>query len=731
MEPTAQPGNGAAGGTWRQGTAGPVTRLRHSAGRASNKDTSQRRRAPSIRVGIVGLEASGMAVARLLAAAGINDFLLADPIAVSARETRLLGIASDQAGRLRQDVVADELTSSADVVASALGAEPLVAQTVANLVRSVDVVIATTDRRSAVVHDWVDHAALNHVPALHGAIRAGTAVLGPTVLPSGGPCHRCWRLRALACGTGLESAQSVEQLNDSGSSADHENDQSLPSLASYVASMLGQELLNLMVDQNLARFVKKMQTYSGLDMIGHWHSLLRRPDCPTCGPWKRRRSADAIRSSLPSSADHLDFDRIEGILVSSVCGVIKSLEDVPKVAEPEQPHIMWAELANAPLSPDVGFLNSSGKGWSRREARDGAVAEAVEHYCGLMWRPEVSRTARQAQVGDSALDPRHLLAEKVASDGRDGEDTVLEWTPTRSLLTGGEVWVPIQAVSLNYRSDGGRTCIWQATTNGLAAGAGIRDAVTRALLEVIERDAFFRCWMGHIPALRVVAADVPDPSVKNLVHEYADSGVHLDVYLLPTDTAAHVAAAVARAESQLPARALGLGAAFNPVHAVRRAVAEAAQVRLSLMIMLQDTKTLARASWLAEDPSRVSTMEEHGLLYAMPQSSAAFAFLEDASYSAWNLGGPSDHRNDQLDTLINSVGSVASDLLYVDVTTPDIVDTEIAVARVMVPGFIPPWLGAGAARLMDPRVLQGSMARARTSGPAAATHLNGDPHPLL
>ena len=716
----------------RQDTAGSVTRLGHSADRASNKDTSQRRRTPSIRVGIVGLEAPGVAVARLLAAAGINDFLLADPIAVSPPETRSLGIASDQAGRLRQDVVADELALSADVVASTLGAEPLVAQTVADLVRSVDVVIATTDRRSAVVHDWVDRAALKHVPALHGAIRAGTAVLGPTVLPSGGPCHRCWRLRALACGTGLESAQSVEQLNDSGSRADHENDQSLPILAPYVASMLGQELLNFMVDQNLARFVKKMQTYSGLDMARHWHTLLRRPDCPTCGPWKRRRSADAIRPSLPAPADHLDFDRIEGMLVSSVCGVIKSLEAVPKAdAEPEQPHIMWAELANAPFSQDIGFLNSSGKGWSPREARDGAVAEAVEHYCGLMWRPEANHAARQAQVGDSAIDPRHLLTEKVASDGRHGEGTVLEWTPTRSLITGREVWVPIQAVSLNYRSDGGRTCMWQATTNGLAAGAGIRDAVTRGLLEVIERDAFFRCWMGHIPALRVAAADVPDSSVKKLAHEYANRGVHLDVYLLTTDTAAHIAAAVARDESQLPARALGLGAAFNPVHAVRRAVAEAAQVRLSLLIMLQDTKARGRASWLAEDPSRVSTMEDHGLLYAMPQSSAAFAFLEDGPYSAWSLGGPSDHRYDPLDTLITSVGSVASDVLYVDVTTPDMVDTEIAVARVMVPGFIPPWLDAGAARLMDPQVLQGSMARARTSGQAAVAHLNGDPHPLL
>jgi bacteriocin biosynthesis cyclodehydratase domain-containing protein len=695
-------------------------------------DTSQRRRISDTRVGLVGLEAPGVAAARLLATAGINYFVLADPVAVSASETRLLGIAGDQAGRLRQDVVADELALSADAVVSTLGAEPLVAQTVANLVRSVDVVIATTDRTSAVIHDWVDRAALKHVPTLHGATRKGTAILGPTVLPDGGPCHRCWRVRALACGTVLETAQSVEQLNDSGFRADYENERSLPILVPYIASMLGQELLNLMVDQNLTRFVKKVQTYNALEMACHWHSLLRLPDCPTCGPWKRSPSGETVQLSSMSRANQLDFDRIENILVSPVCGVIKSLEDVPKVNdEPERPHIMWAELANAPLSPGVAFLNSSGKGWSSREVRDGAVAEAVEHYCGLMWRPDVSRTARQAQVGDSALDPRHLLTEKVVSDDRYGEGAVLEWTTARSLLSGREVWVPIQAVSLNYRSDSSQTCKWQPTTNGLAAGAGIRDAVTRALLEVIERDAFFRCWMKNVPGLRVAAADVPEPSVRNLAHEYANRGVRLDVYLMPTDTAAYVAAAVARTENQLPARALGLGAAFNPVHAARRAVAEAAQVRLSLMLRLRNTQALARASWLAEDPSRVSTMEDHGLLYAMPQSSAAFAFLEDTPYSVWNLSGPPDYRYDQLDTLIASVGNVASDLLYLDVTTPDMVDTEIAVARVIVPDFIPPWLSAGAARLVDPRVLQASMARVPTSGSAASAHLNGDPHPLL
>ncbi|MFJ3799978.1 TOMM precursor leader peptide-binding protein [Streptomyces sp. NPDC090088] len=665
---------------------------------------------PRVRVGVVGLGAPGTALARLLAADGANGLLLLDPDPLTALDARRLGLRAAYVGRSRQAALTDELTAVHGPVATTLDASRLDASAVDELVRRVDLVVVTTEPGPVLVHDWADRAARGRVPVVHGTVRGHTALIGPTVLPARGPCHRCRRMRALACGE-LGSAWSPAQPDDHAddfTAARHKPP--LTTLAPYVASVLGQEVSALSAHGDLARFVGTVQTYDGRSLAPRWHRLLRHPDCPTCGPWKRRPPPDG-----PTAPD---FDRIEKNLVSPVCGVIRSLETVSQPdGEPSVLHLVWARLANAPLSrPASRFLNSSGRGWSQQEARDGAVAEALEHYCGLMWRPDVLLTASHTDLNHSAVDPSTLALHEPRT-----ENTVLDWTPTRSLLTGEEVWVPVETLSLGQAQSGHTR---QQTSNGLAAGAGLQNAVMRALLEVIERDAFFRCWTGRLPTRRHRCTESPDPLVRALAHEYAGRGIELDIHVVPTDTAAHVACAVARAQ-QPPVRAVGLGAALDLAGAVRRAVMEAAQLRTALAWRLhRSSADLQRAAWLAEDPSRVTTIDDHGLLYAVPQSASAFAFLETVPYLPWPSPSFSPKATDSspapdpLRELALSVGRVAPDVLYADVTTPDVTDLEIAVARVIVPGLVPPWFGSPPRSRASSRFPQGALFRS-------------DPHPFM
>src|SRR6266508_1642184 len=89
-------------------------------------------------------------------------------------------------------------------------------------------------------------------------------------------------------------------------------------------------------------------------------------------------------------------------------------------------------------------------------------------------------------------------------------------------------------------------------------------ATLRALLEVVERDAFLIAWSHRLPSRCVAAANVPDDQTRALAAAYARRGTELVVHLLPTDTTATVALAIAWSP-RAPAAVTGLAAALDPV----------------------------------------------------------------------------------------------------------------------------------------------------------------------
>src|SRR6266545_4533293 len=231
------------------------------------------------------------------------------------------------------------------------------------------------------------------------------------------------------------------------------------------------------------------------------------------------------------------------------------------------------------------FVPCSGKGWTRRQARDGALGEALERYAAMTWRPQRTISATYDGLGRPALHPRDLVL--FADHQYDVvpyqpwlPETELEWVPAQSLVTGNDLWIPLLAAHLGYEPPAG-AALFPATSNGFAAGPDPAGATLRALLEVVERDAFLIAWSHRLPGRCVAAADVPDYRTRALAAAYARRGTELVVHLLPTDTSAAVALAIAWSD-RAPAAVTGLAASLDPVAATRSAVFEAAQARPSL-----------------------------------------------------------------------------------------------------------------------------------------------------
>ncbi|MGY4771207.1 TOMM precursor leader peptide-binding protein [Kribbella sp. CWNU-51] len=589
------------------------------------------------------------------------------------------------------------------------------------LMTGADLVVAAGDGALPVLHPWVNATGLLlDIPTLHAQLDGTRAPIGPLVLPGEGPCFLCWRMRALACADDFAAAMALEEELDARRIPEAARPV-LPALLPMVTGVLVAELFALTLAIAPPRLIAGVLTLDALG-VEQLHPVLPRPDCPVCSKKGRRpMRPDKGEAGVRRAVD-------------SLSGVIRRLEMMPKdVTEPERPFIAVAELANAHFrTGDGAFLACSGKGWTRQQAEDGAVGEALERYAAMTWQPERRITSTYDDLDRPGLHPHDLVL--FADHQYDAvpyqrwqPETELDWVPADSLVTGEEVWIPLLATHLGYRPPTAAT-LFPATSNGFAAWPDRDGATVRALLEVIERDAFAIAWSHRLPGRCVAAAEVPDEQTRAIAAAYARRGVEIVVHLLPCDTVASVALAIMWSD-QAPAAVIGVSAALDPIAAARSAVLEAGQVRPILDSRLRDPAVRARMAELAAAPSKAATLDDHDLLYADPHAAAAgMRFLRNAPRQSW----PDDvaQGNEDLSGLVKSLAEVAPDVLAVDVTPPDVASLGISVVRGVVPGFVPIWFGADQARLGGRRLLETPSRMGLRPGPARLDELNLDPHPL-
>jgi ribosomal protein S12 methylthiotransferase accessory factor len=257
------------------------------------------------------------------------------------------------------------------------------------------------------------------------------------------------------------------------------------------------------------------------------------------------------------------------------------------------------------VRPGLGPSAYSGKALSPVDARVGAQMEAIETAAAFSQPPAVCRgDYRDAIRHGDALDPDVLPVCNTAPTAP--REFVDDWVVGSDLRTGKSVLVPAAVVYLGLTA----TPPWYVSSNGLASGNSITEAIAHGLAEVIERDALclHSLAMAGEPTralLRVLAEPPPGPRPARVpgVRASADYS-NVDLTTLPEpfrDVCRAVEATGARivlrhitSDIQVPTfacliheelgawgelRHIGSGAHPDARVAVRRAITEAAQCR--------------------------------------------------------------------------------------------------------------------------------------------------------
>lgn len=243
-----------------------------------------------------------------------------------------------------------------------------------------------------------------------------------------------------------------------------------------------------------------------------------------------------------------------------------------------------------------GLATSQGKGISDDAAKASALMESVEswHAENITLPVRIADHATLAAAAN-AVPPRSL---GYFSEAAPRDDLPIAWVEGFDLMSGEDVWLPLECVSTNYvvSGRGALESTFVQSSNGLAGGNNLLEAVNHALAEVIERHAIAAREddiRAFDPAIRVDPASVTNPYCRHLLETLDGRGVAYALFDLATDIEVPVyACLIVDAQEGSRWRLLppfnGYGCHIDPGIALSRAVTEAVQSRLTYITGSRD-----------------------------------------------------------------------------------------------------------------------------------------------
>ncbi|MGF1654223.1 MAG: TOMM precursor leader peptide-binding protein [Actinomycetales bacterium] len=361
-------------------------------------------------------------------------------------------------------------------------------------------------------------------------------------------------------------------------------------------------------------------------------------------------------------------------------------------------------------------------------ARAAATGESVERYCGnlLDTLPVTAGSYDHVRRGRvRALDPADLVLYSDAQYDAPGfpfvrlsPDLPVHWVPGRSLTHDEDVLVPASLVYVNWFTAGysGAPLTNFCPFAGIAAGPDLEFATMSALEEVIERHVTMVWWLnGH-----VVDAVRPGPALDSLWEGTREAGQRPSLLALDNEFGVPVVAGVLHHD-----RDDLLNVGFSARHDVATAASKAWTEALTLQEGSRDLLPQDGAHWRAmaggelngrsfkpwradrrylddfrEDMRDCDDLMVQQQVFLDPRAVARVAPLLDRPATR-DLADVASLPERSLAAYRRSVEQRGHEVVVVDLTSPDVRSTGMAVVRVVVPGTVGnapaafPFLGRG------------------------------------
>lgn len=581
-----------------------------------------------------------------------------------------------------------------------------------------------------------------HTPWLRGFVSFGEGVLGPLVLPGTPGCSQCTDMRRLMTGHDRKEMWEILKRLEVTGGMQQEAWATRTGLL-HLAHLVVSEVQRI-IQGDQAQSEGKVCFLNLKTLKSTRHRFLPVPLCQVCSslpddtPEMARISlkqspkvtSDSYRSrSLDDLNEVLANDYLDqrtGLLNDKMVNLVHTFADVS---------------VNLPLFE--GDERTAGRTNSFAVSELTAILEGLERYCGL--EPRGKRTVvhdSYNHLKKQALNPIEVGVHEKEQYERPGfpftefdPDRPIDWVWGYSFLQERPILVPelLAYYSLGCESRG----FVYETSNGCALGGSLEEAILYGILEVVERDSFLMTWYAQMSLPRLDPASIEDQELQLMI-ERMRAVAEYDLYLY-NSTMEHGIPSILAIAKNRKEKGMNLicaaGSHLDPVRAVKTAVHELAGMMLSLDEKLEaNQEEYVR---MLHDSTLVQQMDDHGMLYGLPQAEERLEFLLDDRRPLRSFNEEfkwkSTHLDltDDLQDIVQVFRRLNLDVIVVDQTTPETARNGLYCVKVLIPGMLPMTFGHHLTRVTGlERVFRVPMELGYSDEPLTAEQLNPHPHPF-
>ncbi|WP_185230306.1 TOMM precursor leader peptide-binding protein [Teredinibacter franksiae] len=341
-----------------------------------------------------------------------------------------------------------------------------------------------------------------------------------------------------------------------------------------------------------------------------FHTLIRRPQCPSCGDAKSviRQQQTPIQLQHGANSPLLEYRSCTAAdvkrqldkHVSPITGVISSLEKITVPGDTQEHMTTYAAEHNfALIGANTSYFQerirrrASGKGRTPLHAKVSAMAESIERYSGVLQGDEAIVHGSFEKI-ENAIHPNDcmLFSEEQYRNRTTHNQTNARftWVPERFDTTSTVAWSPVWSITQGRwhhlptaycyygYSDPHSSHFARADSNGCAAGATIEEAFVQAFFELVERDAAALWWYNRKRVAQVDIHSFADPYLTELQNTYARLGKTFWVLDITSDLGIPVFAALCADAATGGRICYAFGCHLDPNIAISRAVTELHQI---------------------------------------------------------------------------------------------------------------------------------------------------------
>ena len=370
----------------------------------------------------------------------------------------------------------------------------------------------------------------------------------------------------------------------------------------------------------------------------------------------------------------------------------------------------------------------------RESAAVKAIVEALRFYCAAFYDPEdlALTSSDDASFECAAPSTFALYAPEQHQDPDFPYEpftgaSQVRWAPAIDLGSGTSCHVPAAMVMAPYapRPGSGEASIAPHTSTGLACACSAAEAAISAICSAVQDDAMALVWQARIAPPQIRVETLSDPGYE-LVARIEDTVGAVTLFDLSMVSGVPVVLAALRCkEPGSPALVCAGGAAPDPESAVRSALEDLA------LALHHSSRIKAHAPPLEPTGDHRGVVDQAGHLRFWcdhthaPLADHLFGSKERVDFDALPDLSSADPRECQR-ALVDTIRAAGHQALFVDLTTRDLRDLGLVVARVVVPGLQPLFMGHRLRALGGSRVREASRRLGRPSAAGADA-----PHPYL